>query len=173
MVLAGLLAPAAANAHALSPVHYPLGPYPFVLPTELWQAAFILPVNILTGVLIMWAFCRKQGFWGNLWRWAMMYIVSQGMQTAILFFPPLIFAYAGWSSGSEAFTSMILLLCFGILGAFIVSLILYKRRAASGEKLFLCVAVSVIAGYIAAYATGIVALLLEDGLWGFRHVVFY
>jgi hypothetical protein len=63
-------------AHALSPTYYPLGHIPILLTFEWWPFFILSPLALAVEIFVLWKWFRPIGILGNLWRAALLYIVS-------------------------------------------------------------------------------------------------
>ena len=80
------------DAHALSPTHYPLGPYPFVMIGEWRESVFLVLIPVVVGYLLLrW---RVPGITvaGSLWRSAVLFVASRATEFGLMAAFPL----EGW-----------------------------------------------------------------------------
>jgi len=111
-----LLSPAICSAHGFNPFLYALGPFPLYGFGSLF-IALVIPITVLVETLVLWAWVRRPGLLGNLWRALIFYIAARIAETAafifMLFRPFSRWAESGGSAG-EAFGGLALCLIAGL-----------------------------------------------------------
>lgn len=146
-----LLACAPCYAHALSPLHYPLGPYPLEIPADAsWFYALpgIVAAVLAAGaeILVLKALLRRTRWLGCVWRGFLLYAVARGVETGILLLPG--FAGLGWSPYfSTVLLSVAILLGFGIAARVPLAKLLYRQSPIRWPRALLVAFASQMAGY--------------------------
>jgi len=76
-------------AHALSPTHYPLGPFPFLMIRDSagWFVLVILIAILASTALLRWR-VPELGFLGNLWRSTIVYVLSRVAEFGLMAVAP-------------------------------------------------------------------------------------
>jgi hypothetical protein len=147
-----LLFPAICFAHGFNPFLYALGPFPLYGFGSLF-IALAIPITVLVETLVLWAWVRRPGLPGNLWRASIFYIAARIAETAALIF--LSFGpFHGWaqSGGSigENFAGLALCLITGLGVKLAIAYGLYARDNLSTGRMIAALSTATIAGYIAS-----------------------
>lgn len=159
-----LLLPKTAWAHALSPSYYPLGHCPVLLGAEWWPFFLIIPTSIAVATMVFWAWARRVGILGCLWRAAVCYIAARATETAVLFLfdSVSLFRHAGWSSSiAENIGPLILFLAAGLIVTLPVSLLVFRRSGMTAGVVVAATCTASLAGYLAAYGCSLMLMLVD------------
>ena len=158
-----LLWPLAGSAHELSPTHYPLGPLPVLIASEMWLIILMLPIVLVVETFVLRVWARKLGVKANLWRVAVLYVVARAAETAAYVSIAAIGSFFGWvapgwtSSAIETFGSLLLCLVAGLIPKLAVALILYRRALLTTAQIASAVGLATLCGYLAAVAWSFIA----------------
>ena len=151
-------------AHALSPTYYPLGHIPILLIFDWWPFFILSPLALAVETFVLWKWFRPIGILGNLWRAALLYIVSKASETAIAFALDSIplFRRAGWSSSFvENFGPLTLFLATGLFPAMLIGLLLYRRPYNKTSTVMRAVFTASLAGYLAALVLSLMLVMIR------------
>ena len=149
------------HAHALSPVHYPLGPLPFLLATEKAFLAILIPVVIGVETAALWYFFRQLRFLGNLWRASVLYVCSRagetvGFYSMIVTAPLFGWVAPGWCPrSSEIIGSAVYCLAFGLVPKIVAAQFLYRSSMTAWWKTGLLMSALTVLSYLLAVVVSV------------------
>ena len=126
VVLIALVTAGRCYGHALTPFHYPLGPYPVWVASEIWYLIPALAAAILVEVLLLKLLVRRVSFVGNVWRGLVLHLSARGVEFALLFTG---LGQWGWTGNyRDTFVSTLMLLGGGMTVRTLLAKGLYKRQ---------------------------------------------
>ncbi len=155
--LLSVMCPVVLHAHGLSPTHYPMGLLPILLARESWPLAFMIPIALIAETIILWAWIRAPGLYGNLWRGFILYMTAHVFETGMWFACPMIgWAAPGWTSSTwETLGALAVCLLGGMIAAVLLGLFLYRGTPVAIWRRVVAVASATLGGYLAALAYGL------------------
>ena len=132
--------------HALTPFHYPIGPYPIFVDDEHWYILPALAVAIFVEVLVLKLLARRVSLAGNLWRGVLMHAAARGVEFALLYVTVL--GNWGWTGGcGKTFVSTALLLAAGMAARALLARVLYRRSGMRWRRAVRAGVSTALAGY--------------------------
>ena len=146
-------------AHALSPVHYPLGPIPVMVIREMWWFVPVVAGMIGAEVGVLRLLVPGATLGGSLWRGLLLFVAGHVAETVVYMIPQV--ALLGWTSDPVYIVAgaAALVVAAGIVVRAILLKGLYRRRKVSWGRAWL---VALLAG-AASYAVGYVFTVVGTG----------
>jgi len=132
--------------HALTPFHYPLGPYPVLIASEMWYFIPALAAAVVVELLLLKLLARRVSFAGNLWRGLLMHVAARGVEFALLYFTVL--GQWGWGPYYwQTFVSTLVLLGGGTAARVLLAGVLYRRSGMRWRRAVRAGVSTALAGY--------------------------
>lgn len=112
--------------------------------------------------LILWKFIPAIGFWGNLWRSLVLYILAHISESGVLYvFYGILYIGAGWN---EIFLSLIVCLFVNFISKWLAGSFLYTRKDLSFKRLLIATGSGTLGSYFAALGYILLISKLRDVL---------